>query len=386
MEENMNRKSKKSNSISENSLREAEREKSLILSSIAELVIFQDTNHNIIWANKAAADSINMNTNDLKGKKCYSLWCNPNGLVPIKDCPIQISLETKTESEADVKTTDGRVWHLKGYPVIDENDKLIGAVEVTNEITQLRLTQKNLKKSEKRYREAYNHSRFYKDLFAHDISNILQSILSSVELMTLKSEKGLNINFDDPLIDIIKQQLKRGTRLASNVRKLSELEDSEIILDKMDIIKILKRSKGLIINAFPQKNIQIELNSDYDTLNILANDLVNEVFENIMINSVHHNINSIVEIEIKFSKEIKDGKNYIKLEIGDNGIGIPDSNKQRVFIRGDFETENMSGSGLGLKLVKKLVEIYNGEIWIEDKIKGDHSFGCNCILLFPEAI
>ncbi|MHA1191687.1 MAG: ATP-binding protein [Promethearchaeota archaeon] len=382
----MNRKLKKSNSISENSLREAEREKSLILSSIAEHVIFQDTNHNIIWANKAAADSINMNTNDLKGKKCYSLWCNPNGIVPIKECPIQISLETKTEAEAEVKTTDGRVWHIKSYPVIDENDKLIGAVEVTNEITQLRLTQKNLKKSEKRYREAYNHSRFYKDLFAHDISNILQSILSSVELMTLKSEKGLNINFDDPLIDIIKQQLKRGTRLASNVRNLSELEDSEIILDKMDIIKILKRSKGLIINAFPQKNIQIELNSDYDTLNILANDLVNEVFENIMINSVHHNINSIVEIEIKFSKEIKDGKNFIKLEIVDNGIGIPDSNKQRVFIRGDFETENMSGSGLGLKLVKKLVEIYNGEIWIEDKIKGDHSFGCNCILLFPEAI
>jgi len=34
----------------------------------------------------------------------------------------------------------------------------------------------------------------------------------------------------------------------------------------------------------------------------------------------------------------------------------------------------MSGSGLGLKLVKKLVDIYNGEIWIEDKIKGDHSF------------
>ena len=191
------------------------------------------------------------------------------------------------------------------------------------------------------------------------------------------------MDFDDPLIDIVKQQLKRGTRLASNVRKLSELEDSEIKLDKMDMIKILKKSKELIVNAFPQKNIQIKFNSDYDTLNILANDLVNEVFENIMINSVHHNINSIVEIEIKVSKIIKDGKSFIKLEIIDNGIGIPDTYKQNVFIRGDFETENMSGSGLGLKLVKKLVDIYNGEIWIEDKIKGDHSFGCNCILLFP---
>ncbi len=368
-------------SISEDSLRKAEREKALILSSIAELVIFQDTNHNIIWANKAAADSIDMNIDDLKGKKCYSLWCNPEG--PIKECPVQITLKNKIDAEAEVKTPDGRVWHIKSYPVIDENDKLIGAVEVTSEITQLRLTQEHLKKSEKQYREAYNRSRFYKDLFAHDISNILQGILSSVELITLKSEKGSTINYDDPLIDIIKQQLKRGTRLASNVRKLSELEDSDIILDKMELIKILKRSKTLIVNAFPQKKIQIKLNSDYETLYILANDLVNEVFENIMINSVNHNINSIIEIEIKLSKEIKDDINFIKLEIIDNGIGISDSNKQRVFIR---EIENMRGSGLGLKLVKKLVDIYNGKIWIEDKIKGDHSFGCNCILLFPEAI
>ncbi|MBY9009367.1 MAG: PAS domain-containing protein [Candidatus Lokiarchaeota archaeon] len=378
------KKLKKSESISKDSLKKAEREKTLILNSIVEHVIFQDTNHNIIRANKAAADSINMKVEDLIGKKCYSFWCNPDG--PIKECPVHISLETKTEAEAEVKTPDGRVWHIKSYPVIDKNNKIIGTVEVANEITQLRLTQKNLKKSEKRYREAYNRSRFYKDLFAHDISNILQSILSSIELITLKSEEGSNINYDDPLIDIIKQQLKRGTRLASNVRKLSELEDSKITLEKIDIIKILKRSKKLIVDAFPQKNIQIKFNSDYDTLNILANDLVNEVFENIIINSVHHNINSIVEIEIKVSKEIKKSKRFFKLEFIDNGIGIPDTDKQKVFIRGDFEIENRSGSGLGLKLVKKLVDIYNGKIWIEDKIKGDHSFGCNCILLFPEAI
>ncbi|MHA1670218.1 MAG: ATP-binding protein [Promethearchaeota archaeon] len=378
------KKLKEYKSISENSLRKAEREKSLILSSIAELVIFQDTEHNIIWANKAAANSINMNVNDLIGKKCYSLWCNPDG--PIKECPVQISLEKKIKAEAEITTPDGRVWNIKGYPVIDENNKLIGAVEVTNEITQLRLTQKHLKISEKRYRDAYNRSRFYKDLFAHDISNILQNILSSTELLALNSEKGLNKDCDKSLIDIIKQQVKRGITLTSNIHKLSDLEGSEIVLDKIDIIKILKKSERLIVDAFPQKKIQINLNSEYNTLNILANDLVNEVFENIMNNSVHHNINSIVEIEINVSKEIKESKKFIRLEIIDNGVGIPDAIKQKVFIRGDLEIENLSGSGLGLKLVKKLVGIYNGKIWIEDKIKGDHSFGCKCILLFPEAI
>ena len=132
---------------SESSLRKSEREKALILSSIAEHVVYQDTNHNIIWTNKAAANSVKMNVNDLIGKKCYKLWCNPDG--PIKECPINICLKERVETEAEVKTIDGRVWYIKAYPVFDEYNKLIGAVEVTNEITQLRLTQIDLKESEK---------------------------------------------------------------------------------------------------------------------------------------------------------------------------------------------------------------------------------------------
>ena len=44
------------------------------------------------------------------------------------------------------------------------------------------------------------------------------------------------------------------------------------------------------------------------------------------------------------------------------------------------------GMGFGLTLVKKLVDFYNGEIWIENKVKDDYSFGCNFILIFPEVL
>ena len=49
----------------------------------------------------------------------------------------------------------------------------------------------------------------------------------------------------------------------------------------------------------------------------------------------------------------------------------------------DNDSKTTYGMGLGLSLVKKIIENYNGQIWIEDKVKGDYSQGTNVILLIP---
>ncbi|MBN1221674.1 MAG: PAS domain-containing protein, partial [Candidatus Aminicenantes bacterium] len=67
--------------ISESTLRQLDEElkkseylKALILSSISELVIYQDTEQKIIWANKAAAESVGMTTDELAGRFCFKIW------------------------------------------------------------------------------------------------------------------------------------------------------------------------------------------------------------------------------------------------------------------------------------------------------------------------
>jgi len=109
------------------------------------------------------------------------------------------------------------------------------------------------------------------------------------------------------------------------------------------------------------------------------------IFENILYNAVYHNENNIINITVNVSKISKDNANYVRFEVLDNGLGIPDSMKGNIFSREYKKGEIPTGIGLGLLLVKRIIEKYNGEISVEDRIIGDHSQGSKFIILIPES-
>ena len=118
----------------------------------------------------------------------------------------------------------------------------------------------------------------------------------------------------------------------------------------------------------------------------MANEFIQEIFDNILINAVKYTKENEINIEVKISRKLLNEKQYVKLEFIDNGIGIHDSIKERVFQRTYSQTNSQSGLGLGLSLVKKIIESYQGQIRVENKIKGDYSKGSNFIVLLPEQI
>jgi len=115
-----------------------------------------------------------------------------------------------------------------------------------------------------------------------------------------------------------------------------------------------------------------------------ANERLQGVFENIFLNAIKYNENSDIIISIIVSKIKLNGRQYYKIEFIDNGIGVPDKRKMIIFKRGNRELKGTKGMGLGLSLVKKILKTLNGKIWVEDKIKGDHTQGSNFIILLPE--
>ncbi|MFX1500810.1 MAG: PAS domain S-box protein [Promethearchaeota archaeon] len=252
------------------------------------------------------------------------------------------------------------------------------------DITDKIEAEQKLKESKEKYHRAYNQAEFYKDLFIHDINNSLQSLYSSIQLIEMDVEDYKKNDGTNELIEIMYRQIKRGKKLISNVHKLSQLESHEISLKEVELFEFLNRSIEFIKNAFQERKIQIKIDTFSEKILILGNELLQDVFENILFNSVKYNKNDIVEIIIKASQVERDNTPYWKLEFIDNGIGIEDERKERVLTRVDPDSKTTYGMGLGLSLVKKIIESYDGKIWIDDKVKGDYSKGTNVILLIQK--
>ncbi len=123
----------------EAALRASEEEKGIILDSVRENITFQDTDLRILWANRAAAESIAMKPEELVGRHCYELWHQRD--VPCFGCPVEKAMRTKKPQRGDMTTPDGRVWFVAGYPVLDDAGKVQGAVETTLDITERRQSQ-----------------------------------------------------------------------------------------------------------------------------------------------------------------------------------------------------------------------------------------------------
>ncbi|MFX1394417.1 MAG: ATP-binding protein, partial [Promethearchaeota archaeon] len=256
---------------------------------------------------------------------------------------------------------------------------------ILRDITERKLAEQKLIESENNYRKAYDRADFYKDLFAYDMNYILRNINSSSDFLSLIFKNPKIQGDKDELIQSIKEQALRGLNLILYIQKILDIDDTDLSMERLEINIVLNEAITFVTNNFHERLLKIKIETPGAGLWVKTNELLLEVFESILINAAEHNDKPFVSMKIRISKEKKEDIIYFKLEFLDNGMGIPDNMKEKIFLKGYREDESISGMGLGLYLVKRIVDSFKGKIWVQDRIKGDHTKGCNVILLIPEA-
>ena len=256
---------------------------------------------------------------------------------------------------------------------------------ICRDVTDIKKYQDNIAKSEKEYREAYDRANFYKDLFAHDINNILQIINSSAEILQIIVEETHDYPKIPDLAKKIRKQVSRGAKLVNDVHTLSELEKEHTKLVPVNIYPLLKESIKINKKTYEDKKINIKLNSDYMEIVVNADNYLKQVFDNLLINSIKYNDNEQIDIQIRISDFQDKSNNFVKLEFTDNGIGIKDDHKEEIFKKGYRESKGTKGMGIGLALVKKILNLYNSKIWVENRVKEDYTQGSNFVILIPSS-
>jgi len=119
------------------------------LDAMAELVIYQDLDMKVLWANRASAESVGQPMAQLQGRHCYEIW--PQRSEPCEGCPVVRARASGKTCQEEMTTPDGRVWQISAYPVRDRQKRMIGLLEVTLEITERKRTEEALRQSEFRF-------------------------------------------------------------------------------------------------------------------------------------------------------------------------------------------------------------------------------------------
>jgi signal transduction histidine kinase len=231
------------------------------------------------------------------------------------------------------------------------------------------------KVAEKRIEEEYHRAEFYIDLMSHDINNINQVTSGYLELLLKMPElPSKSRKYAETALD----HVRKSADIISHVKTLSTVRSGELEIEKIDIYPAVASAVETVKSQ--SRDIRINSNIIEGRYFIRGNALLFNVFSNLLNNAAKFDGHDIVEIDVDISSQGDDWR----LEFKDRGPGIGEGYKKIIFNRLEQAGESTQGTGLGLTIVKYIVESYGGKVWVEDRVEGDQVQGSNFILLLPK--
>lgn len=213
---------------------------------------------------------------------------------------------------------------------------------------------------------------------AHDFNNMLASIVSNIEIAKGQSDNELS-----------KQRLDESVRSAMRAKHLTQQlltfsKGGQPIKEVLDLAPLLHQSTEFVLAG---SNVTAEYSIDQDLGNVNADPVqIEQVINNLVINAVQ-SMPDGGHLDIKASNMpddetdilVKPGK-YVRIDVKDEGIGIPAKDLERIF--DPFYTTKEKGSGLGLSTVRSIVKNHGGVVLVESKPANGTTFS----VILPSAL
>lgn len=294
------------------------------------------------------------------------------------------SLDQKTKLKQDIiKTIDGEhrsfeveynnnYFSVNTIPLFDEIDeKITRALLVYNNISLQKKTEKDIENAlleEKKLNELK--SRFI-SMASHEFRTPLSAIKTSAILIG-KLNKNNEIK-TQKYVDQIQNNIKNLVHILNDFLSLSKLEEGKILVVPLSF-DIIQFTLKLIEEIKPSlKNEQtITLHHTFKTKEVyLDPKLLRQILSNLISNASKYSVKSS-NIDFKISSNHK----KIFIEIIDQGIGVPEDDKNELFQR-FFRAKNVTnieGTGIGLNIVKQYLELMKGRISVESELQKGSKF------------
>lgn len=353
-----------------------------VLDHFPGVVFWKDRNSVYLGCNRNFSTGAGLAApEDIVGKADYDLpWAKTEAFAyRADDRQVMESGRPKLNIIETQLQANGRVawFDTSKVPLFNASGQVIGVLGTSNDITERIRAERSLEKAKEQAECEKKQAEIYLDIMGHDINNMHQICLGYLELAMEASDAGRESR---ELIATSIKAIGGSMKLIENVKKLRRMKEGDLKYKAIDIGKLL----GEILPRYsgaPGRDITVDYVEEGNST-VQANDLLEDLFSNIIGNAIKHSTGPVL-VKIRQARIEEGSKNWCLVSIEDNGPGIPDRLKESLFTRFRNVGIMQDGRGLGLYLVKTLVDDFGGTVRIEDRVPGDHTLGSRFVVRLP---
>jgi PAS domain S-box-containing protein len=257
------------------------------------------------------------------------------------------------------KAGEARYWLISGAPNYNLNGEVIGSIGIHLDITDLKNLQvqkeillKDLEKSNDELHE-----------YAHVVSHDLKSPLRSINALVSWLKEDNIGKFDETSLQnfgLIESTVEKMEQLISNILNYSSLGADSVQKEMVNLNNLVSEQKDILY--FP-KHISLTIKSKLPTL-FGDNTKLQQLFQNLISNAIKFCDKEKGIIEVDYIEL----ESHYQFSVKDNGMGIEEKYHEKIFKIFNYLNKSKDSSGIGLSIVKKIVALHEGAIWLESEL------------------
>ncbi len=263
------------------------------------------------------------------------------------------------EVEVFNKKGERRHWLISGAPRYDSTKSVVGSIGIHLDITnqkQLEIQKEKLLKDLEKSNEGL---REYAHIVSHDLKSPLRSISALASWLT----EDYNDKLDDSgkfNLQQIQEKIEGMDRLIDGILKYSSINDDNLDNMVVDLNEVIDEIREII---FVPDHVNIIIMNPLPSIKV-DKTKIHQLFQNLISNAVVNIEREAGLVEISS----KENKSHWQFSVTDNGVGIPKEYHEKIFKVFQSIGNNERSTGIGLSIVKKIIDLYQGKIWLDSEV------------------
>lgn len=321
-----------------------------------------DLESKILMANNRYTEMIGLSQYDLLGKNVLKVMNLDDKNLEIIRKQFEKRRKNQSDSyevEVTLNTGQRRHWLISAAPTYDEYGKIIGSIGVHLDITkqkQLEIQKQNLVNE---LEESNKGLQEYAHIVSHDLKSPLRSVTALATWLYDDYKDVLDENGRYNL-QMMQEKVEGMDKLIDGILKYSTVNSDTLDNTEVNVNEVIKDISEII---YIPEHVSIKVKN---TLPIIQADKVkiHQLFQNFLSNAVVNIDKEVGLVEISS----QENPTHWQFSIKDNGVGIPKEYHEKIFKIFQSIGNNERSTGIGLSIVKKIIDRYNGKVWLESEI------------------